>query len=131
MFDYIRSETIPAYADSAAPLREFADPHRDALLNAAELLGGGSGLRLATKALDGLASEAVVSRRTWNYFTVLLELLALEHVHDGDREEAAYFLAIAPCDPVVEEICELTDGLREALSRAATDHRPASRKATA
>ena len=45
----------------------------------------------------------------------LIDLLALEHVHDPDREEAARFAMIDPADPVVEQNRWLTDRLREAL----------------
>lgn len=130
MFDHIRPNTFTA-ADPFAPLREFVGSHREALINAAELLGGPRGARLALDALDGLAFESVLSRRTRRRFAALLELLSLEHVHDETREEAARFAAIDPSDPVVEEICALTDGLRDALERASTDHRPASRRVAA
>lgn len=127
MFDQIQYEAISANHDLAAPLREFADHHREGLLNAAGLLGGCRGTRLVLDLLDGLASEPVLTRRTRTRFTALLELLSLENVHDQNREECARFAAINPCDPVVEEICVLTDGLRDALERATADHRPALR----
>jgi hypothetical protein len=63
--------------------------------------------------------------------TALLEILSLERVQDSESEECARFAAINPCDPVVEEICALTDGLREALERVNTDHRPVSRGVSA
>ena len=130
MFDHICPD-LSTDADPFAPLRKFADPHRDALINAAELLGGRQGLRLALDALDGLASEIVPSRRTRNQLAELLDLLSLEHVHDETREEASRFAMIDPCDPLVEEVCALTDGLRDAFDRATTDHSPASRRAAA
>lgn len=130
MFDQISPDTF-ADANLLAPLRQFADPHRDALINAAALLGGRRGTRLALDALDGLSTEIVPTRRTQNSLVALLDLLSLEHVHDETREEAARFAEIDPCDPVVEEICVLTDGLRDALNRATTHQRPASRRAAA
>jgi hypothetical protein len=42
-------------------------------------------------------------------------LLTLEHVHDFDRPEAAYFAELDPEMPYIEEICLLTDGLTDAL----------------
>ncbi|KKM26188.1 hypothetical protein LCGC14_1587300 [marine sediment metagenome] len=131
MFDHIQFDSISANPDPAAPLREFADHHRGGLLNAAGLLGGRWGVRLVLDALDGLASEPVLTRRTQTRLMALLELLSLEHVHDQNREESARFAAINPCDPVVEEICALTVGLRDALERATTDHRPASHRVAA
>lgn len=41
-------------------------------------------------------------------------LLGLDHVHDLDRIEAERFAAIDPMSPVIEEICLLLEGLREA-----------------
>ncbi|MCP1167676.1 hypothetical protein [Limimaricola litoreus] len=130
MFDQISPNTS-ANVNLFAPLRQFADAHRDAMINAAERLGGRPGTRLALDALDSLAPEIVPTRRTQNNFVALLDLLSLEHVHDETREEAARFAEIDPCDSIVEEICVLTDGLRDALERATTDHRPASRRAAA
>ena len=131
MFDQILFDSISANPDPAAPLREFADHHREGLLNAAGLLGGRPGVRLVLDALDGLASEPVLTRMTQARFMKLLELLSLEHVHDQNREESARFATINPCDPVVSEICALTDGLRDAIERATTDHRPTSRRVAA
>ena len=127
MFDQIFPQSFFPTKGCAAPLKAFAGPHRDSLLSAAGLLGGRRGTRLAIEALEGLESEEILSKRTQARFEALLELLSLEHVHDEDREESSRFAAIDPCDPVVEEICALTDGLRDAIERATTDHRPASR----
>ena len=131
MFDQFQSDLTSANRDPAAPLREFTGHHRDSLLNAAELLGGCAGILVVLEALEGLASEPVLSRRTWACLTALLELLSLEHVYDNDREESERFASIDPCDPVVEEIYELTDGLRDAIERATMDHCPASRRVAA
>lgn len=128
MFDHTHPETS---TDPVMPLREFTALHREALINAAGLLGGCQGIRLALDALDCLASEDVLSRRARNRFAALLDLLALEHVHDEHREKSARFAAIDPTDPVVEEICALTDELRDTFERATMDHRPASHRAAA
>lgn len=45
---------------------------------------------------------------------MLEDLLALRHVDDPERIEAERFAMIDPESPVVEEICLLLDGLREA-----------------
>ncbi|MFT7047475.1 MAG: hypothetical protein ACJAYH_002763 [Celeribacter sp.] len=47
-------------------------------------------------------------------------LLTLEHVHDFDRPEAAYFAELDPEMPYIEEICLLTDGLTDALWETAS-----------
>jgi hypothetical protein len=129
MFDHICSKSTAAATADA--LREFAGNHREALLSAANLLGGPDASRAAAEALEALASEKVPSRSTRRRFEALLELLSLENVHDEPREEAARFAAIDPGDPRVEEICLLTDLLRDALERATTDDAPASRRAAA
>ncbi len=86
MFDHTHPETS---TDPVMPLREFSALHREALLIAAGLLGGRHGIRLALDALDCLASQDVLSRRAKNRLAALLDLLALEHVHDEHREESA------------------------------------------
>ncbi|CUH39945.1 hypothetical protein JSE7799_02673 [Jannaschia seosinensis] len=96
-------------------LRSFINEHADALLNAAALLGGQPGVRLARTALDGLASFATPSRSMMQAWGNLLDLLMLEHVHDPDRIESARFAGIDFGSPVVEEICLLADGLNARL----------------
>ena len=115
MFDFIHDIDIirPGARD---PLRSFVSEHRDALLNAAALLGGKGGTRLAQTVLDGLANEAEPPRRVMRALDDLLDLLMLEHVHDPSREEAARFAEIDLFDPCVEEICLLADGLSNALA---------------
>ena len=55
----------------------------------------------------------MLTRRHHRELDALEDLLSLRHVHDEDRIEAARFAAIDPCDPAVEEICMLLDGLQE------------------
>ena len=131
MFDQIFPQSFFRAKGCAAPLKEFAGSYRDALLSAAGLLGGRRGTRLAVEALEGLETEEIPSKRTQARLKALLELLSLEHVHDQNREKSARCAAIDPCDPVVEEICALTDGLRDAIERATTGCRPASHVMTA
>ena len=130
MFDQFHPD-VSTHTDPYAPLRQFAETHRDALHHAAERLGGRRGTRLALDALDGLSSEFALSRRSRNRLLALHELLSLEHVHDEAREEASRFASIDPSDPVVEEICALADGMRDALDRVAMDHRSAPHLAAA
>ncbi|SEJ30161.1 hypothetical protein SAMN05421762_0942 [Pseudooceanicola nitratireducens] len=130
MFDHIRPDTFTT-DDPFAPLREFAASHREALINAAALLGGSRGARLSLDALDGLTSGISPARRTRSELAALLELLSLENVHDETREEAARFAAIDPADPIVEEICELTDGLRDALEPLIAAQTAGSRRVAA
>lgn len=133
MFDSISvhsTERSPADAPFARVLA-FVEEHREALQQAAELLAGRKGAKLAASIVDDLSDAKCVSRRCWRNLEDLLEILALENVDDPDREEAACFASLDPAAPIVEEICLLTDGLRDALEMADTDYRPASRARTA
>ncbi|MEE4210707.1 MAG: hypothetical protein V2I43_15755 [Parvularcula sp.] len=113
MFDHI--ETYTAMPSATHDLRAFVHENLDALLNAAALLGGRPGLRLAQAVSDGLRDVGAPSRRTMEALDDLLDLLMLEHVHDTDRIEAGRFVLIDPASPIVEEICLLADGLDDAL----------------
>lgn len=129
MFDSISvhgTERSPADAPYAR-LLAFVEEHNNALRQAAELLAGRKGAKLAARIVEDLFDAKCVSRRCRHDLEDLLDILALENVDDPDREEASCFAAIDPASPVIEDICLLTDGLRDALALADTDHRPASR----
>jgi len=113
MFDTI--ETYTEMSSATHELRAFVDEHHDALHNAAALLGGPPGVRLAQTAIDGLRDAETPSRRTMEALDDLLDLLMLEHVHDPDRIEADRFALIDPASSIVEDICLLADGLDDAL----------------
>ncbi|MFD2740460.1 hypothetical protein ACFSUD_12810, partial [Sulfitobacter aestuarii] len=98
----VQSGTIPATA--LDELLAFVGMHRDALIDAAGLLGADPGIRLAQAALDGLAEPGTPSRRTMRAFGDLLDLLKLEHVHDTTRIEARLFAVIDPASACAEEI---------------------------
>ena len=98
-------------------LRRFVLSYRKALTNAAALLAGARGVRSVESLAAGLTESAEPSRRTWAALRDLLGILTLEHVHDPDREECALFAALDPTDHRVEEICLLTDGLRDVLEQ--------------
>ena len=51
----------------------------------------------------------------------ILAVLSLDHVDDPGLPYKGYFAAIDPGDPVVDEICLLTDELRGALKDADMD----------
>lgn len=119
MFDTI--ETYTAMPSATHGLRAYVGEHHDALLNAAALLGGPPGARLAQTVSDGLRDVGAPSRRTMEALDDLLDLLMLEHVHDPDRIEAGRFAAIDPASPVVEEICLLADGLSAAVDLCEPD----------
>lgn len=137
MFDIIITNDAATtdLPDAIAELQNFADEHREALVNASEWLGGPSGSRLALAALDSLCDAYASPRKILRNFGALFDLLMLENVHDPEREEAAIVAGIDPGDPRVEDVCLLADGLaarldacREAGARQSADD---SRRAVA
>jgi hypothetical protein len=121
-------ETACRQADTPyATVVAYVETHCEALQHAAELLAGRRGAALAARIAEDLSDAPCLSRRCRRDLEDLLDILALKNVDDPDREEAVCFAAIDPASPVVEEICLLTDGLRDVLALAETDHRPASR----
>lgn len=83
----------------------------DALINASLLLGGLPAHRRTARLVAELKSAGHLSRRHVRELKVLHELLTLENVADPDRDESVYFAAIDPADPVVSDICMLSDNL--------------------
>jgi hypothetical protein len=100
---------------ASLPLHLFLSEHVPALTHAARLLGGQKGGRLVLDLIDDLQRNPAVSRRGLRLAHRILDLLQLEHVEDPDRDEGGYFAAIDPSDPVVTEICVLSDGFAAAL----------------
>lgn len=102
----------------ADPILCFVAAHHEGLWHAARLLGGYESARLVDRCLELLTQDRRVAPRTKIMLDQILSILALDLVDDPDRPYMGYFAAIDPCDPVVEEICLLTDGLRDALACA-------------
>jgi len=97
------------------PLHVYVQEHCEALQNVALLLGGRPYLRLAGQLIMDLQNDPIVTNRVKVNALALHSLLSLEHVHDFDRPEAAYFSELDPEMPYIDEICLLTDGLTHAL----------------
>lgn len=97
-------------------LATFFTEYSDALRNAAELLGGPNAIRRVVALAHEIAEPEPLTKRLGRELLWLEELLTLEHVHDLDRPEAARFAAIEPYDPVVEELCLLTDEFTDRLA---------------
>lgn len=112
---------------TVCPVAELFAASSEGLANAAALLAGKDGARLVSRLHDAISRGATRASSTRRDLFDLLDILALEHVDDETRPEAAYFAGIDPCDPVVEEICLLTDQLREALDMADLERPLASR----
>ncbi|MGR3565064.1 MAG: hypothetical protein ACU0FH_20470 [Heliomarina sp.] len=120
----LRSAHVP---HTACPIASLFAASGEGLANAAGLLAGKDGARLVSRLQEAISRGATEARSTRRDLFDLLDILALENVDDGTRPEAAYFAGIDPADPVVEEICLLTDQLREALVMADLERPPASR----
>ncbi|SFQ71247.1 hypothetical protein SAMN05421853_1421 [Roseivivax halotolerans] len=108
MFDFASSPLIP--------LASFMHTHSMPLQNASLLLGGAPRLRETQRLIEELSDAPRMTRRLRRSIDRLYELLTLEHVHEPERSEAAFFALIDPEWPMIEEICLLSDGLLEALT---------------
>ncbi|CRL10126.1 hypothetical protein NIT7321_00969 [Phaeobacter italicus] len=94
-------------------LLEFLCVHNEALQNAAFLLGGAPGLRRTQSLIDRLTSTRQLSRKARQELVGLYQLLSLENVGYPDTIETACFAILDPEDPIVEDLCLLTDNLRD------------------
>ncbi|MGB3626967.1 MAG: hypothetical protein WA989_14135 [Henriciella sp.] len=102
----------------ADPVFSFINAHQEVLWHAARLLGGYESARLVDRCVELLGQDQRVRPRTTVMLGQILSLLSLDNVDDPDLPYMAHFAVIDPRDPVVEEICLLTDGLRHALAQA-------------
>lgn len=103
---------------AATAICSYVAEHRSALWNAARLLGGYERAALVDRLADELSQAPRLSSRGRLLLDQLLSLLTLQNAHDPDGVEAGFFAVIDPADPVVEEICLLADGLRNAMDRS-------------
>lgn len=101
---------------SAPPHTAYILANAAAICSAAALLGGRAAEGRAQRLINDLCLVSSTSPRICRELDALEDLLGLEHVHDPNRVEAEHFASIDPTDPVVDEICLLLDGLREARS---------------
>ncbi|MCA2008632.1 hypothetical protein [Tritonibacter mobilis] len=109
MFDF--------HQDALKILRDFISSHNEALQNASVLLGGQPALRRTQALLGDIMSARSLTRRLRHRIAALHGLLTLSNVHDMESLEAACFAEIDPASPIVEELCLLADGLKEAIYR--------------
>ncbi len=107
MFDF--------HQDALKDLRDFMSSHHEALQNASLLLGGQPALRRTQALLGDLMSARSLTRRLRYRIAALHGLLTLSNVHDIETLEAAYFAEIDPASPIMEELCLLIEGLKEAI----------------
>lgn len=104
-----------------ALLLAWVQENGDALVNASLLLGGLPAGRRTARLVADLMSDGQLTRRHVRELKVLHGLLSLENVADPDRDESVYFEAIHPADPVVYDICRLSDGLGERIESLPAD----------
>ena len=104
------------------PLRTLADflvENAEPLINAAAVLGGRQAVRRTARLIEDMASAPRLTRRLGRDLVGLHRLLSLDAVDDPDSLEASLFAEIDPASPIVEEICLLTDALRDRLEALA------------
>ena len=89
-----------------------------AIWHAARLLGGYESARLVDRCFGALERDKALTNRVQIMLGQILDTLSLEENLRIDQPYMGYFAAIDPSDPVVEEICLLTDALREAIDEA-------------
>ncbi len=119
----ITAARIRAWPHHQDEVRQFLREHMEVLVAATLTLAGRKGTRIVDDIREGIAQPGPLSRRTRQKLADLLAILGLENVHEEDSAEAARFAMIDPADPMVEEICLLTDGLRAALASAGLEPR--------
>lgn len=107
MFDF--------HQDALKDLRDFMSSHHEALQNASLLLGGQPSLRRTQALLGDLLSARSLTRRLRYSIAALHDLLTLSNAHEIETLEAACFAEIDPVSPILEELCLLSEGLKEAI----------------
>lgn len=88
-----------------------------AICSSAALLGGSAAEARVHRLIDDVSLATPLTSRMERELDALENLLSLENVQDMDSVEAERFARIDPSDPVVEEICLLLDGLRQARAQ--------------
>ena len=91
----------------------FLSQNYEGLQNAALVLGGGLALKRVQYLLDHLNTSRELNRRARLDLVALHEPFTLKYVGDPERLETALFAEIDPSDPMVEDICLLTDELED------------------
>lgn len=106
---------------SVDPVLPFVSKNYEGLWHAARLLGGYESARLVDQCVELLVQDQAVTHRTSVMLDQILSLLSLDKVDDPNLPYMGFFALIDPLDPVVEEICLLTDDLRHALASTASE----------
>jgi hypothetical protein len=106
--------TCPTFKAEIA-LKAFLNGHVDALISSAALLGSQPAVRRTADLIQDILLAPRLTRRMRQDLVGLHRLLSLDCVDDFNSLDAACFAEIDPASPMVEDICELTDALREHL----------------
>lgn len=94
---------------------QFVQEHYEALQNASFLIGGATALTRCQKLFEDLRQTSVLSRRLKRELCSLHMCISLQSDFPSDCDEYDFFLEIDPSDPIVEDICLLSDALFELL----------------
>ncbi len=108
-------------ADALTHVREFFNEHGAACTNAALILGGQRAHARTVALIATIRESARLSRHLKIELIHLHRLLTLDFVGHPDAEETAFFAEIDPGDPLVEDICLLSDwllGVLKAIGRS-------------
>jgi hypothetical protein len=92
-----------------SPVYEYVAKNWPALRNAAALLGGQRAAQEAERLFEDLLGYAKIGLYTQRRLDRLLRLLELDGVDDH-----ILLNVVHPSNPIVEELCLLCDGLRDA-----------------
>jgi len=98
-------------------LQDFLRTHSEGLQSASLLLGGIPALNATNGLIDDICEGSDLTRRLRHGLVRLNHLLSLEFVHELYRPEAAYFADLDPGAPYVEDICLLSEALKDILFR--------------
>ena len=90
-----------------------------AICSSAALLGGSAAEARVHRLIDDVSLASPLTSRMEGELDALEDLPSLENVQDMDSVDAEHFARIDPCDPVVEDICLLLDGLWQARAQSA------------
>ncbi|OWY14767.1 hypothetical protein B6V72_05855 [Thioclava sp. F34-6] len=96
-------------------MASFLVEHAEPLMNAAGVLGGKRAVQQVAELIRDLPEQKTLSRRLARKLEGFRDLLTLEHVDDCEAIEAEHFALIDPEDPIVAEICWLTDQFADYL----------------
>lgn len=110
------SDINPAkQAITDAPILSLFRNRHAELWHASRMLGGYEACRLVDKCAARLEKIQFVDDWAWIMLNQIHAILGLEETHDPGKPYMGFFAAIDPNDPIVEEICILTDQLRSAM----------------